>query len=217
MIIDSSDYRATQEIFKNFAVITDDGHGWFTPGKRSFTNPPFYENEFNSILEAKLMFLMDLYGLSYAQLSPGAMDTELSNRKSVEHYYVNEFKTSNKQSLGISLHCDAFSNPKKPNAQNEANGFCVYYISEEGKKLARCIADSIIINEKVKWGLTPRHDHGIEKADFYVLRETLGTWVLIENGFMTNDKELTTLKNDNFRNTRALSIFKGLYNYVSNV
>jgi N-acetylmuramoyl-L-alanine amidase len=216
MIVNSSDYQEVQALFKNFAVITDDGHGWFTPGKRSFTNPPFYENEFNSVTEAKLMFLLDLYGLSYAQLSPGALDTELGNRKSVEHYYVNEFKKANKQSLGISLHCDAFSNPKKPNTQNEANGFCVYYISEEGKKLARCIANSIIINEKL-WKLTPRHDRGIEKANFYVLRETLGAWVLIENGFMTNDKELITLKNDNFRNTRALSIFKGLYNYVSNV
>ena len=44
--------------FNKTVLITDDGHGWYTPGKRS-TDESLRENEFNSIVEGKFMLLLD--------------------------------------------------------------------------------------------------------------------------------------------------------------
>ena len=214
------------DVFSNHAIMTDDGHGWFTQGKRSYpsplvTDPVFYENEFNSIVEAKLMLLIDYCEIEHRQLSPGAIDTELEHREQFEQTLVADIKRRGKKPLGVSIHCDAWSDPNKPNEQNSAHGFCVYYYqkagthSVEGKKLARAVADSIIASDSDNdTVISPRHDNGISGANFFILRETDAPWILIENGFMTNDGDLAWLRNDNFRNARALAILDGLYNYV---
>jgi len=216
-IFNSSKIKIIKKAFENYAIISSDGHGWFTKGKRSFTDPPFYENEFNSILEAKLMMLFDFCGIEYHQLSPGTIDTALGKRDRYEHELVKDILSRGKQPFGVSIHCDAYGTQ-----QNDANGFCVYYyekddkFSETGKKIARSVASQIIKNDReVGVYVKPRHDVGICGANFLMLRETDAPWVLLENGFMTCDKDLKYLKNDNFRNNRALAILQGLYNYVS--
>ena len=206
-----------KSLFSNYAIMSCDGHGWFTKGKRSYTDPPFYENEFNSILEAKLMMLLDLCGIEHHQLSPGTIDTSLHNRDRYEHRLVQDILKRGKKPLGVSIHCDAFSSK-----QNNANGFCVYYykkgevFSEIGKKVARAIADSIIKSDSDNGTvIKPRHDNGIDGANFLMLRETDAPWILIESGFMTNDEDLAKLKDDKFRNDRAFAILSGFYNYIN--
>jgi len=209
-IIDDGIKNHIEKTFVNYCILTDDGHGWLTPGKRSFTNPVFYENEFNSLCEAKLLMLLELCGIKKFQLSPGTIDTELGKRKLVENEVSSNMSDLNVNTLGISIHCDAFGEE-----QNKANGFCVYYYSSAGMQLARCIADSVIESDlHYNHVVTPRHNNGIDFANFYVLRETLGTWVLIENAFMTNDGDLRKLKDDSFKNHRALAILNGFYNYI---
>ena len=215
-LINPSVIDSTREIFSNYAIITDDGHGWFTKGKRSFTEPPFFENEFNSIVEAKLMMLFDLCRIEYHQLSPGAVDTELNSRERYEHELVKEILLRGKKPLGVSLHCDAFGTE-----QNGASGFGVYYwnqrekISKKGKLVARSVADAIIKSDKYhNTYVIPRHDNGICGANFIMLRETDAPWVLIESAFMTNDDDLDKIKSDAFRNSRAIAILSGLYNYI---
>lgn len=207
--------------FSNHAIISSDGHGWFTQGKRSYSKPVFYENEFNSIMEAKFMQLINRCGIEHHQLSPGSIDTELNNREKIEHAFVVNIKSRNKKPLGIDIHCDAWDDPDNPWKQNRANGFCVYYYqkgntySSEGKKIARMVADSIISSDiKNKHIIKPRHDNGIKGANFLMLRKTDAPWVLIENGFMTNEYDLKWLRDDQFRNNRALAILDGLYNYI---
>ena len=199
--------------FEKTVVVTDDGHGWYTPGKRSF-DESFRENEFNSIVEAKLMFLLDFFNIEHYQLAPAQDDTELQDRAQTEHEIVRKARAEDKKVLGISIHCDAFS-------KKGAHGFGVYYFKDEGryslegKKFARCMADSIIESDNLcGHEITARHDNGIVGSKFYVLRKTLGTWILIENGFMTNDSDLKWLKDDGFRNDRTVAMFDGLYNYV---
>jgi len=210
-----------REVFQNHIVMTDDGHGWFTPGKRSYTEPPFLENEFNSIVEGKLLLLLDYCGVEHYQISPGSIDTKLGKRDQYEHKLVLDAKNRGKKAIGVSIHCDAFDDPKEPKQQNNAHGFCTYYrgkgtkFSIEGRKLARCVSDAIIQSDKRHGHIvTPRHDHGIRNADFFVLREFDGDWILIESAFMTNDNDLKLLQSDRFRNHRALAILQGLYNYV---
>ena len=208
--------------FSNHAVISDDGHGWYTPGKISFTDPVFRENEFNSILEAKLMLFLYFCGIERYQLSPGWMDTELHRRDLTEHDLVKKIKAKDKKPIGVSMHCDAWEYPDNRGQQNDVSGFCVYYwgkgtkFSIEGRKMARCVSDAIIESDRInKHALAPRHDHGICPANFFYLRETDAPSILIENAFMTNDHDLALLQDDRFRNQRALAILQGLYDYVT--
>ena len=220
-ILDKTKCRSIKRSFDGYAIITDDGHGWFTKGKRSFTDPPFYENEFNSIVEAKLMLLLDAIGIEYHQLSPGSIDTKLNNRDAYEHQLVMDIKSQGKTPLGISIHCDGWEDPNGRGRQNSAHGFCVYYyekgdrFSARGKNLAGCVRDAIILSDRAHdHVITPRHDNGINGANFLMLRETSATWILIESAFMTNDRDLSMLQDDGFRNHRAEAILKGLYEFI---
>lgn len=221
-IFNQSTINQLKSIFNKTVIITDDGHGWFTRGKRSFTDPPMHENEFNSILEAKVLFLLDILEVEHYQLAPGELDAELNKRGSLEHDIYEDAKGRGKKCLMVSMHCDAYQ-PDGRSVQNDAHGFTVFYhrnpateaVSAEGKRLARAMADSIIAtDQRYHFKITPRQDHGIYHANFYVLRETYSPAILIENGFMTNDEELAVLRDDHFRNARAMAIIEGFYKYL---
>lgn len=220
-LFDQLECTRIKDAFSKYFIMTDDGHGWFTQGKRSFTEPPFLENEFNSVTESKLLLLLDFCGVHHEQLSPGWIDTELNHRDRVEHEIVLNAREQNLTPLGVSIHCDAWEDPVRPGRQNDANGFCVYYwkkgrkFSTKGKQLARCVADSIIeYDRRNGYYINPRHQNGISGANFFVLQETEAVWVLVENAFMTSNKDLIYLRRDDFRNDRAVAILEGFYNYI---
>lgn len=199
---------------KNYVFVIDSGHGWLTGGKRSIDGS-LRENEFNTAVEDKLAMLFHFCNMEYYQLAPGWKDEGLHKRKEIENKLFLDAQARDKKFIGISIHADAFI--PKP----EAEGFCVYYYkkgikeSRKGKLLAMCIADSIIMSDiKAKHIIRPRHDNGIKGKNFFILRETYGIWVLVENAFMTNDRDLKYLKDDHFRNNRAYAIFEGILEFL---
>jgi len=203
-----------ENAFKKWVVIIDDGHGWLTSGKRSL-DESLRENEFNSSVEDKLTFLLDKCSVEYYSLASGWADEKLEVRSGIENSLHEDAVNRGKKVLGVSIHADAYP------PDTSAHGFCVYYYekgpnySQEGKILARYIAESIIESDKRNnHVISPRHDLGISGENFHMLRETDGIWCLIENAFMTNDRDLMYLKRDKFRNNRTLAILSGLYEYV---
>ena len=208
--------ESIKNAFKDWVVVIDDGHGWLTSGKRS-TDGSLRENEFNSSMEDKFTLMLNMCNVEYYSLASGWADEELMKRSSMERDLYGKAKERSKGTLGVSIHCDAYP----PDAS--AHGFCVYYykkgssISKNGKILSRYVADAIIESDADNNHIiSPRHDMGITSANFHMLRETAGIWCLIENAFMTNDRDLMYLKRDDFRNNRAIAILDGLYNYVLN-
>ena len=201
--------------FNDWIVVVDDGHGWLTSGKRS-NDGSLRENEFNASVEDKFTFLLEKYEVEYYSLASGWADEDLDKRSIMEKNLYENAKNRGKMTLGISIHCDAFD-------QVSAHGFCVYYYkkgnrqSENGKILSRYVADAIIESDVANQHIVaPRHDNGITGANFHMLRETFGIWCLVENAFMTNDRDLAYLKRDDFRNNRALAYLEGLYNFTLN-
>ena len=212
-IFDTAMIMTLKSVFRDSVVVVDDGHGWFTAGKRS-VDGSLRENEFNASIEDKLTLFLNACSIEYYTLASGWSDEDLIKRSKLENNIYSDAKQRNKQTIGVSIHADAFDDI-------EAHGFCVYYykkgnkIKKDGKKLSRHIADAIIDSD-IKNGhvITPRHSNGVSGANFHMLRETMGTWCLIENAFMTNAIDLALLKRDDFRNHRALAILNGLYNYT---
>lgn len=208
--------ESIKNAFKDWIIVIDDGHGWLTSGKRS-TDGSLRENEFNSSMEDKFTLILNMCKVEYYSLASGWADEELTKRSIMEKDLYKKAKIRGKKTLGVSIHCDAYP----PDAS--AHGFCVYYYkknqrqSKNGKILARYVSESIIDSD-IDGGhiIAPRHSNGIKGANFHMLRETAGIWVLLENGFMTNDRDLMYLKRDDFRNNRAMAVLDGLYNYVLN-
>jgi len=207
---------AIRKLGEGYFLVVDSGHGWLTGGKRSIDGS-LRENEFNTGVEDKLTLLLSFSGLNYEQTAPGWKDEGLQMRKVIENKLFLDAKKDARQLIGVSIHADAFK------ADTSANGFCVYYYkkgsreSTKGKILARCIADKIIESDKKNgYDVRARHSSGIKGQNYFMLRETKGVWVLIENAFMTNPEELKLLKNDKFRNDRAYAIFRGILNYLKN-
>jgi N-acetylmuramoyl-L-alanine amidase len=213
-VFSSTILDSIKSAFSKWVVCIDDGHGWLTSGKRSIDGS-LRENEFNSSVEDKLTFLLDQGSVEYYCLASGWADEKLHDRSLYENEIAVASKREGKQVIGVSIHADAYP------ADESAHGFCVYYFkkgnaySEKGKELSRFIADAIIESDNEhNHIISPRHEYGISSANFHMLRETDGIWCLIENAFMTNDRDLMYLKRDDFRNHRALAILEGLYKYV---
>ena len=107
---------------------------------------------------------------------------------------------TNKVDLGISIHCNAFSN-------SSVQGVEIFYFqkSTRGKQLANSI-----LNEITKAKLYTKN-RGLKTDNLHMTRETKMPSVLIELGFITNvtDKNLIINNKENF----AIAITKGILSY----
>ena len=213
-IFDKQAIIALKTYIREYAFGIDSGHGWLTGGKRSIDGS-LRENEFNTAVEDKLSLLFHFCNMEYHQLAAGWKDEGLQMRKQIENRLFLDTQMRSKELVGVSIHADAYI------PAPSANGFCVYYYkkgkteSKKGKLLAMCIADSIIKSD-LKNGhvIHPRHDNGIKGHNYFMLSRTQGIWVLIENAFMTNNRDLKYLKDDRFRNNRAYAIFEGILEFL---
>lgn len=119
-----------------------------------------------------------------------------------------DFANSNRATLFVSVHYN--SAPSKA-----AEGVEVYYYDNKddlsrtsrSKILAQKVLDRVIASTKMK-------SRGIKNGNFAVIRETRMPAILIEGGFMTNDKELARLRDPAHIQLMAESIARGVQDYL---
>lgn len=107
--------------------------------------------------------------------------------------------------LFISIHMNIYT------ANQSVHGPMVYYNEdiEKSKFLAQSIATSFYDYTK--------EGKPIHSEDFYLFRHTTIPGVLIECGFLSNDEERKKLCNDDYQNTMAELIYKGIKEYFKSV
>ena len=118
------------------------------------------------------------------------------------------FANQIKPRLFVSVHYNS-----APSA--DAEGIEVfYYRSEEdkgrtdqSKKLAHAILNRVIANTQAK-------SRGVKHGNLAVIRETNMPAVLIEGGFMTNDKEMDKIKDPAYIKQIAWGIAKGVDDWI---
>ena len=105
----------------------------------------------------------------------------------------------------VSIHQNSFTGESSRGAQ-------VFYHGESQngkefagimqKKIAECIGDG---------------NHRVEKAnsDYYVLRKSIPTAIIVECGFLSNSQEAKLLSDDEYQKKMAKAIAKGIYEYIS--
>jgi N-acetylmuramoyl-L-alanine amidase len=119
-----------------------------------------------------------------------------------ELYQITDASNEFGADLFVSLHCNAAENTDAKGTETFfANG------SINGVRLAQCIQDQIVNNLHTV-------DRGIKTDNFYVLRHTDCTAVLVENAFISNHKEEIMLADINKRDELAKAISRGITDYV---
>lgn len=182
-------------------VILDGGHGWNTPGKRSTKlvngRPVLRENELNDSIVNMLSFALFRAGIQSFIVSGESEDVSLTERCNRENKIYKEQHARGRHTIFISIHADAYTDP-------EANGNTVFYHpkSHEGKRLAT------VFSKNMK-GMHIR-TRGIKSANYKVLRSTLSPAILIECGFMTNNRDLSLLTNQQYRFEIVMRLLKSI-------
>lgn len=183
--------------------LLDSGHGGVingipqTAGKRSpkWDKGVLYEGSKNREITAKVIELCYAENIcNVIDITPEKTDVSLGERV--------RRANRNKNAILLSIHCDAFG-------KESANGWSAftYFGQTDSDKVA-----SVLYKHAKTAKLKLREDYSDgdpdKEADFYILRETAGPAVLIENLFMTNPDDYKTLMSDKGVEKLARVIFK---------
>lgn len=190
-----------------YTIVLDDGHGMETSGKRTPAIPSLggrviRENEFNRAVTTAMGTILKRCGFKVVYSAPGDTDVSLIAR-------TNLVKQVGAHAV-ISNHYDALDGKFDGDAK-DPKGHTVFY-----HPLAP-VADkdfaNAILREMQK---TPgQQSRGAKTSDLHMTREVPASTVavLIEHGFMDNEKEAVKMIDKDFINMRAEQVARGVCNY----
>ncbi|OCA84711.1 cell wall hydrolase [Bacillus sp. FJAT-27986] len=178
-------------------IMIDAGHGYKTPGKSSPDGMKEYE--FNRSVAEYLKDLLTNYQVNTFFAHSDIVDVPLQER------------TNRANSLHVDLYVSIHANAAVNRGWHKAGGIETY-IHTSGPKEALSLATKIQNKLIATTGLQNR---GVKTADFHVLSATKMTAVLVECGFMTNEKEIKLLKSNHYRKKCAQAIAESIISHYS--
>ena len=195
----------------------DAGHGgivdgqYMTSGKRSplwKDGTQYFEGVGNRQIVQKLIKKCDEHNVYNFDVVASEYDIALSERVKIANQY---YKTLG-NCIYVSIHSNGFS-------KESANGYSIYTSKGETKsdRIAEVFIDNMVKhfpNHKLR--KDTRDGDKDKEAQFYVLRRTLCSAILIENFFMTNYRECKLLMNEEFQNKIVDCHFKSILQIEEN-
>ena len=193
-------------------IFIDNGHGQFTPGKRS-PDGQFREYHYNRLLARRITSRLQSLGYDAELLVPEDDDISLKERcRRVNAWCLIH---GAKNALCISIHFNAHGNGS---SWTQANGWSIYTSKGQtaADSLATAIAEAAMKNLPQMKMRSDFSDGDIDwEEDFYILRHTLCPCVLSENGFMTNEKECRWLQTEEALEALTRTHVEGIVSYLS--
>lgn len=192
-------------------VIIDPGHGGEDGG--AVAPDGTVEKDINLSIALKLKELFDKNGVKAVMtrdedisICDDGLDTLKLRKKSDMKNRLTMFDSS-PNNIAISIHQNKFPQSKYSGAQ-------IFYSANNplSSKLAQCIRKSVV--EK----LQPENNRECKPADknIYLLYNCKKPAVIVECGFLSNSDELALLKNDEYQNKLAATIYDGFVDYRDN-
>ncbi|KUK31622.1 MAG: N-acetylmuramoyl-L-alanine amidase [Thermoanaerobacterales bacterium 50_218] len=202
------DLRGTNSL-KGRKIVIDPGHGGIDGGANS---SDFLEKEVNLEVAKKLYQELTRSGAQVILTRKGDVSLDqLNNISSSRHkrdlYARVSLIEKHKPDIFLSLHINA--NYRQPST----TGSIVFYNKGilNSEKLATVLQENLNI-------LMEKHNlkkHRAEPADYYILRNTNYTGVIVEMGFMSNPREKEMLKTSRYQWQLTKSIVRGIEEYFS--
>lgn len=180
--------------FSEICVVLDAGHGGIDGGTTSET---VIEKEVNLSVTMYLKQILEEHGMKVVLTRNSDVNVELSQRI--------EIARQADADLFVSLHCNYYEDA------TSIAGLECYYI--KGADESKEYAESIIAAVKQSETIAVRE---ARNENYFVLRETTMPAVLIEMGFLSNDKECENLADENYQKELAEKIAEGILQKIIN-
>lgn len=206
MNLDNADQDDKKVVEDNgITVAVDPGHGGRDPGKIGINGA--LEKDINLSIAMKLKEQLEDNG--YRVVMTREEDISLSSEEDSQKQLadlknrVDIINNSNPE-LTVSIHQNSFT-------QEDCKGVQVFYYggSEKSETFAH------IMQEQIKSSI---QDGNTRKAkaenSYYMLKNTYGTIVIVECGFLSNNEEANLLTQDNYQEKMAEAIYLGIETYV---
>lgn len=183
-------------------IIIDPGHGGFDPGRDGVNGED--EKHVNLKIALKLRDYLEQSGAIV--IMTRTTDDDVDGMDGVKHKRKDMAKRkqiAQEGDLLISIHQNAFTQPSVKGAQTFYN-----QKSEQGKILADRIQKSI-----KKYADPDNKRETKSNRNYYVLKITSIPSVIVECGFLTNPEEEAKLNTQEYQDTIAWSIYRGIVEY----
>lgn len=193
---------------KKYRIVVDSGHGGIDPGKVGINGA--YEKDIN--LAIALFLKEELQEAGCEVIMTRETDTGLynetdSSKKIADLKRRVELMNNEKPDAIVSIHQNSFT-------QESSKGAQVFYqtTSAEGKKFAEIMQKQMI--EDLDTG-----NNRVAKpnSDYYLLKNSEGTAIIVECGFLSNTQEAQLLVSEKYQKKVAKSIAKGTISYLGEV
>ncbi|QTC42798.1 N-acetylmuramoyl-L-alanine amidase [Bacillus sp. V3] len=187
----------------DYLIALDDGHGLGTSGKRTPYIPSIgrqiRENEFNEKVTLYLKGELERCGFRTLLTAPTDGDTPLKERTGLAN--------SRGADALVSNHFNAFDGKfNGPRKDPEGHSLHIYCNDLNDRRLAESIANYL------KQG-TKQVFRGIIEQNLHMTREFNKAAVLVENGFMDNEKEALLMINEVFQRETAKEQARGVCDF----
>lgn len=133
--------------------------------------------------------------------------------RGLETYYLN--LTTNADAMRVAARENATSTHQMSELQDILSDIMKNSKIDESSRLAQMVHNSIL-QEADKLSSTNIKNLGVKQAPFYVLIGAQMPAILIELAFISNEKDLTNLKNTEFLDMLSKEITNGIRTYINN-
>ena len=192
-------------------IFIDNGHGQFTPGKRS-PDGEFREYYYNRIVARRITSRLKELGYDAELLVPEDDDISLTERcRRVNAWCLLHGKNN---AICVSIHFNAHGNGSE---WTSPSGWSIFTSvgNTAADRLADCIAEAAKTNLPAMKMRADFSDGDIDfEEDFKILRGTLCPCVLSENGFMTNEQECRWLQTEEALSAIAQTHVDGIIQFL---
>lgn len=188
-----------------FTVIIDAGHGGEDPGAVA---GDLLEKDVNLAIAKKLKIFLELSGINVSLTRDRDIllytEGQSSNKKMYDLKNRLSFAESFSEGIFVSIHMNKFS-------ASQYFGPQTFYSENDERSLL--LAESIQAATKL---FSPDNTRTVksENGTIYILENIKKPAVLVECGFLSNEREAYLLSKDEYRNAVAFSIFKGITDYL---
>ena len=189
-------------------IILDAGHGGIDGGTVGCDGT--FEKDLNLQITIKLKYFLELYGFNVILIRDCDKSIHDDSAKTIRQQKVSDIHNreqiiiKNPNSIFVSIHQNSFPD-------SNVYGTQVFYSGNNALSsvLAQSITDSIVQH------IQPDNKRLIKKSgtEIYLLYHSNIPSVMVECGFMSNQKDLTKLKSDKYQIELAITIADGIINY----
>lgn len=191
-------------------IVLDAGHGGMDGGAVGIHSEQEKDINLAITKKVKTLFILSGYDVVMTRNDDVSIHDksckDLSTKKRSDIQNRLKIISKNPKVIAVSIHQNKFKDEEQQGAQ-------MFYgkINPESDRLAQCLQNAFVRN------LQPDNIRAIKEgtSSVYLLKHAPVPFVLVECGFISNDKEATLLSSKEYQDKVAFTIYSGIMEYLA--